>query len=360
MAPYIVVYFLVIMSAFCIGLKNRFSSILNPVLFFLIIVAFSSLFYLRDLSIGIDTYTYSEIFTDVMNLSDISEIFPYSYLNNLEIGFIFIVYLLGKIGGIQFIFTFLSVILYFNYVLVLNKLKINPLIYFMSFFSYFGVYLWSFNILRQMIAVSIIALGTMYLLDNKNKHFFFLVLLASLIHYSAFVCIIFYFVKKYLDFFYKLRYFLIFLTILLSKIGLVLISSYYSRYDDYATVSNMESIGFMLLSFYFITFLLSDFFYKNIKEYSYHFKFFIVIFSFYLALQTSFLINDISNYGTTRIVIYFLWPCVIIWAIFLKNIKDLNVRLILNILFASFMFLYWFWVLINSKSDILPFKFSIF
>lgn len=360
MEPYLLVYLIVVGFAFFISLKNRFSEILNPIFFTFIIAAFSSLFILRDFSIGIDTYTYAEIFSDVIKMSEFSSLISYAVIYSLEVGFILLVYLLGKIGGVYFIFTFFSILIYLNYIFILNKIKINPVIYFMSFFSFYGVYLWSFNILRQMVAVSLVALGTVYLLENKNKFFFVLVFLASLIHYSALLCLIFYLVKRYFDIFYRFRYLFMFLIIFLSKVGLVLISSYYPRYDDYATESNVESVSIALLLFYLVTYLLNDLFGKMIQQYSYYFKFLTVIFSFYIALQASFLINGISNYGTTRIVIYFLWPSVLIWAIFFKNIKDSNFRFIVNILFCIFMFSYWVWVLIKSGPDIIPFKYSFF
>jgi hypothetical protein len=360
MLPYLIIYFSIFAFSCLLCVKSEKYESISYIIYILIIGLFCSLFYIRDFSIGIDTYAYSEIFYDLYFLNNVFDVIDYAIDNNFEIGFIYFSYILSKLFSQSLVFSIYAAIIYFNYIFILKKIKINPIIYFMAFFSYFGVYLWSLNILRQMVAVSFVVLGSYYLAKNKNSVFLLFLTVATFFHYSAIVCIVFLILKRNLNFFYKFRFFLIIITIFLSKILLVLVSSYYDRYYSYATASNMENIGIMLMIFYIFTFLLNDFFGRKIKIYKDYFKFFTVIFSIYIALQFSFLINNISNYGTTRIVIYFLWPSVFIWGIFFKNIKDANVRFLLVTLFVSFLTFYWFLVLKKSSSDIIPFKYFMY
>lgn len=360
MTPYFIVYFIVIFCSFFLMIEGKYRNIFYYSFSIIIVSSLVSLFYLRDISIGIDTHAYMTIFTDLIRLDSIKDVFEYAYNNNFEIGFVFLSYIIGSSFGVKFLFIFYAIIIYLNYILVLKDIKINPILYFMSFFSYFGIYLWSLNILRQMVAVSLVVLGVSYLLKGMRKQFILFVLVASLFHYSAFICLIFIVLMEKIDFFYKNRFLLILITIILSKFILIMVSSFYARYSTYATVSNMENIGISLMIFYIFTFLINDIFGKYIKYYANHFKFFIVIFSFYIALQSAFLINGISNYGTTRVVIYFLWPSIFIWGIFIKNIFDLNTRMFFSILFSILLFFYWYLVLSKSGSSVVPFKYFIF
>ena len=198
------------------------------------------------------------------------------------------------------------------------------------------------------------------LLKILSMRFSLFLILASFFHYLALICIVFLIIKYKVDFFYKYRFLLIFLVIAISNFILLIVSSYYSRYAAYATLSNADSIGFALMGFYIFTFIINDIFSDKIKIYHDYFKFFVVIFSFYIALQLSFLINDINNYGTTRLIIYFLWPSVFIWGIFLKNINDINVKIFSVIVFSMLLFLYWCIVISGSGYSIVPFKYSIF
>lgn len=358
MEPYLIVSLSIILYSFFLSIGKNSSKILNILFYSLIIGAFSILFYLRSFSIGIDTYTYSEIMSDVLNFSNISEVFPYSIKNNLEPGFIFTIYLLGFLGGISFIFTFFSIVIYFNYCYVLSKIKINPVLYFLSFFSYFGVYLWSLNILRQMIAVSFVVLASYFLTQEKNRNFVFFILIASLFHYSAIFCILFYFLYRNINFLYRFRFLIFLLIIFFTKYILSNFVVFYDRYSTYSQADSKGGVGVFLLFFYIITVFVGDFFGRKYSVYYLENKFFNLILLLYLSLQFAFIFSGINNLGTSRFVIYFLWPSVFIWGIFFTNIKLKYHRLLLSLLFFVFLITYWFYSLSNLKLDFVPFVFK--
>ena len=267
MEPYLIVSLSIVLYSFFLSLGKRSSKVLNIIFYPLIIGNFSILFYLRNFSIGLDTYTYNEIISDVINFNGISEIIPYSMKNNLEPGFIFTTYLFGFVGNVSFIFTFFSILIYFNYCYVLSKIKINPVLYFLSFFSYFGVYLWSLNILRQMIAVSFVVLASYFLTEGKNRKFVFLILIASLFHYSAIFCILFYFIYKYINILYRLRFYIFLIIIFFTKYILSYFVNFYDRYSTYDQINSNGNIGLFLLFFYIFTFFIGDFFGRKYSVY---------------------------------------------------------------------------------------------
>lgn len=356
MFPYFIVYILVALSSFFLSVFNN--SKFRFFFYFIILMSLSSLFYIRDFSIGIDTLAYSEIISDTKNFNGVNDLINYSEKYNIELGFLLFCYIFIIFDSISLVFWFFSLVIFLNLSLVLKNIKINPFLYYLSFFSYFGIYLLSFNILRQAIALSFIFLATSFLIKNNNRLFFTLIFIAGMFHYSAFICLIFFFIYKKINFFYRIRYLFLVCMVFFSSFIIYYISSMYDRYSTYSDSVNTKQIGYFLLGFYIISFLISNFFVQKIYLYKKEMKFFIVIFSIYFSLQFSFIINGISNFGTTRIVFYFLWPVVLMWGILLLNIKDTRLRYVLNFSFFGFLFFYWCVVISNSGYDIVPFRFN--
>lgn len=324
---------------------------------FVIVFSLSILYYFRDFSIGLDTYTYVGIIDDVFQIDTLKGVVDYSASYNIELGFVFFIYFLGFLGISSSLVFFVSAILiYINLFLSLKAVKINSVLYFSAFFSYCSIFLWSFNILRQMIAVSFVILAVGFLLNSSYRKFILFILLASLFHYSAIVGLLFYFIFRYLDFFFKFKWWLVVFICLISKFILLAVVSYYPRYASYGAGDTANSISIFLFSFYFFIFLVlglaSKFINKKLVEY----KLFVSIFSMYIGLQLAFMINGISTFGTTRLLIYFLWPSVFIIGIFLINLKQ-SIRYIVNcLLFLLFTF-YFLYSLNSSGYDYIPFRF---
>lgn len=78
----------------------------------------------------------------------------------------------------------------------LDNLKINNKYVWLWFYSFPYFYLYSLNIMRQWAAISIVFYAYKYIIENNIKKYLFWILLAGLIHKTAFLMVIFYFLKK--------------------------------------------------------------------------------------------------------------------------------------------------------------------
>ena len=355
MFPYLFVFFSTMLLAFLKDIRqfSKFKFFIS----FLIIFSLSILYYYRDYSIGLDTYTYVGMIEDVTLLDDFGSAINYALNYHVEIGFILYLYFLSFFANAHFIFFITVIIIYSNLNLTLNKFKVNSLLYYAAFFSYCGVFLWSFNILRQMVAISFVMLAVSYLLNNKTKIFFLFILIASFFHYSSVVCLFIYFLFNNNSFLYKYRFFLVVFIFSISSFILNYISSIYVRYENYSEGDVANSIGYVLFSFYLFIYLFLGGAIVNFKKMINEFKLFVNIFSIYIGLQLSFLVTGVSNFGTTRIVLYFLWPSIFIIGIFLVNINNRNTRYLVNLFLFLFLTFYFIFILNSAGYDYIPFKF---
>lgn len=98
-------------------------------------------------------------------------------------------------GGLQVIFFIVSVLstllLYKNIQFFTKQVVLGLLIYYCFFFFVFDM-----SGLRQGLAMQLVLLGITYLLRNNNKKFFLYVILAGTIHWSSFLMLLTYFIKK--------------------------------------------------------------------------------------------------------------------------------------------------------------------
>lgn len=354
MLPYLYVYIITMIALFFYDIK-----VFRQLFLFLAIIFISSLYYLRDYSIGLDTYTYVDIINNVYKINSIEGLLDYSLNYNLEIGFIFFIYIFSLFGvNPSLIFFASAFVIYFNLSRILKEIEVSSILYFSAFFSYCAIFFWTFNILRQMIALSFVVLATCFLLRKSQNIFFIFIFIASLFHYSALFCILFYFIWKYLKFFFNYRWLIVGVICISSKFLLMALVPLYPRYSSYGSGDGAAGIGIFLFIFYFCVFLFSGVFSKNIKFYEIYYRFFISIFSIYIGLQLAFMINGISTFGTTRILLYFLWPVIFIIGIFLINLKK-DYRYVINCLFFVFLTLYFIYSLNSAGYEYIPFRFLV-
>lgn len=162
--------------------RNKFFLFLSFSLFY-IIMAF------RDISVGIDTETYSELYLTIANTD--SWLFPryetgYVLLNRI-IGFIFP-------HSPQMFIVIISFIVLCGYVRFIYKYSYIPWlsVLFFFLFEYFDQ---SINLTRQGIAMVILLHAFDFLITRKTKSFFICVLCAGLFHYTALFFILAYIVN---------------------------------------------------------------------------------------------------------------------------------------------------------------------
>lgn len=205
---------------------------------FIISLVFISLVLLAGLrgeDVGVDTNTYSRIFYELLYNGD----YP------IEPGWKFINVLIGRISPLFPLLLSVSSFLTLLPVFYVSK-KVSPY-FFLSIFLYFSlhIYLGSFNIMRQYLAVSFI-LASYYFFENKSRYKYFLCLLiATSIHYSSiFSIVIFYFRKRVLT--RKRVLYYLFVSLLIGSIANSEIISMFSFLNKDSIASSRSNL---LLSF---------------------------------------------------------------------------------------------------------------
>ena len=289
---YIIFFVLVSIPILLINKKYNF---FPKLLFCFICILFFSL---RDFSVGSDTYLYFEIFSlskyiGVLN----SSIEPLFILFNL------VVYSVNSSFNFYlFIYSTLFVLLWV--ISIEKNVILNKDIAFISFICFFG-YLLSFNVARQALAMAICVFSLYFLFKNKNLIFFLIVGLACLIHYSAIVCMVSFFILR------SSRFpFLIFLSsfigsYLFSIIGIRFFSNFSSRYNNYNEFGGGVTGSYLIL-FVFLQFMLFYFIYKKYFISNATYRYFLSLFSFGVGLLLALKFLKIPDEGPGRLPFYFL------------------------------------------------------
>ena len=149
-----------------------------PIIFILLYIAG-----LRDITIGVDTAHYGEIFNNP---------------DDIEIGYKLTAEFIKYIGGGFHLFLFLFFFLSLSLKLyVFRKISLYPLLS-ICIYSSFWFLVYEMNGIRQGLALGFIALSYYFLIVKKNWYFYLSLLGAILFHYSAliFLPIIFIIKKK--------------------------------------------------------------------------------------------------------------------------------------------------------------------
>lgn len=356
MLPYLFVFLSVsILGLFIDFFKNKH---IKFIFLILSLISFVSLYYLRDSSIGTDTSNYIPIFNSIINSQDVLQ---YSVDYNIEVGFSFFVYFISFFTSNPFfIFLLLTSIIYFNLLFSFSRYNLSYALYFASFFSLFSLYFFSFNILRQCLAISFLFVAITFLLDSRNKMFLLFCFFAFLFHYSSIFIFLFYFIYKFKKYIVAHWYFFIIFTYFSFKFVYAFIFSSFAKYasydgDDGITKGN----GILLTLFYLIVFVFSIFLNRMIKSNKKEYEFFVAIYIFYISLSLFFISSSFLNQGLVRVSLYFMWPVIFILLIILKNIKELQLRFIFNCLFWVFLLIFMVYSLMNAGLEVVPYKFRL-
>src|SRR5699024_7747549 len=140
----------------------------------------------RDISIGTDTESYEGIFNRVLLGGQIVQEAGWYYFNK-------VVVLLG--GDFRWVLILSSLLVITPIYRVSRRYSFNPCLSIFLFYSLY-FYLQSFNIMRQIIAVSILLLFIPFLFDKKYFYFIICVCLASLFHTTALLALPFIFINR--------------------------------------------------------------------------------------------------------------------------------------------------------------------
>lgn len=184
MTIYIILYILISFSIFIPK---------NKLLFIFLYIVLFFIGGMRGIDVGTDTSNYYDIYNTIN--SDPNGI-DYA-LAFIEPGWIFLNYICGILFNDYRSIIFIGMFLAITPLLIrVWKSSKNP---FLVIFYYVTLYfyIYSFNITRQMIAVSIILFCLDYLEKNKIKQYVIGVFCAMLFHYTSIICLFhIYIVKK--------------------------------------------------------------------------------------------------------------------------------------------------------------------
>lgn len=142
----------------------------------------------RSVDCGTDTINYTMLFNNIEK----EGLFAYVAGTRLEFLFASIMFGVKRMGlSIEYLF-FISAILTILPIYIgslqIRKFGVNPLLPMAFFYLFF--YQYSFNIVRQSIAMSFVFLSVVYLIQNKIRSSLLVMIIAVLFHYVATISII--------------------------------------------------------------------------------------------------------------------------------------------------------------------------
>ena len=336
---YLIYYFTVIFLCFFIDfIKSSYVKIiiLNPLLFLLLVIFVG----FRSSNVGTDTINYIFILDN----------FEYYNFSNLEpIYYYFNFMLLKNFNGPFVYFLNFFLISFFTWLFFLkaiNNMKISFSIFFIIIFSQLGFFYDQFNTIRQLLALSICFYAFYFLLDKKFKQYFFWVIIASLIHYSAILCLFLFIPRLLIRNFNKLIVFtFVLLYIIVDLFSEFLVSSElkYAAYIGEDEKNNLIGNGALLFNTLFL--FLAIYFIRRVSgvdREKYKFFLYLVICSYFI--QFLIYINPSLSGSIFRLTNYFNLGYVFLYSYVFFSFKGYERILYLLLLFSilSMKFIYLF------------------
>lgn len=159
---------------------------------FYLFISFIILFILaafREVSVGTDTQGYEELFYRLKRGIPIRQEIGWQYLNKIVIYF-------G--GGFEYVLIVSSLLVLLPVFFVSKNYSDNPMLSIFLYFAFY-IYLQSFNITRQTIAVSIVLIAYTFLLKNQYWRYCLIIGVASLFHITALLCLPLVFIDRVPD-----------------------------------------------------------------------------------------------------------------------------------------------------------------
>ena len=287
----------------------------------------------------------------------------------MELGYTNLVNYLNMLG--LGAWSFFTISAFLTYILFFHSFKYyKPLLYLgIFFFITYGFYFFSFNGVRQAIAVSALAAGMVYIREKKLIPFLILIVLGGLIHKSLFLFAPLYFVLNRIKL-SQLAWFIAFSVGIalhflpaaslldVTAISLMLEGTYmdYShiltdRIIDYYEESRLSlgylarlAIGFYILSYYPVLVKLN-------KTYLPYFTMSLIGIVIYNAFSHNLLIG--------RLNIYFLFFTVFSLAFILKYLLKTKQNLQATAVMAFFVLLFCYSIYVG-ESEVVPYQFIQF
>ncbi len=332
------------------GIKDKKKRI--KIVSWIIFVQLSLFISLRSPDTTYDTKVYLGIF-DTLKASKISFLNWRMLLDttNLEIGFSYMMLILAKLGiSHQVFITLFGVATLFLIKLVIDKWSSIPWLSYYLLVS-LGFYTRFFSMIRQALAISLVFIGVSYLMEEKKRIFIFYIILSSLVHQTAIICLL---LLLFWDRNFKLYYILyIFIGSFLIWVFSNDIVAWLLKNTKYSEMRRVVGSGHSMFVLYIFLFFISLVYLKQFKKSfeKQEILYFIIALSIPLqvaALQYS-LIGRVVLYFT---IFYILLIPNILYSLNNKSTKVLGIYLLLVL---SPVILYK--LLIDNVGGVIPYYF---
>ena len=334
MIPYFII---LIVAIFLTIIANKFKKNDFGYKFFiflngLILVLFAGF---RDSSVGTDTNSYVNHFTGEKRFFD-NILFSNS---SMEVGYKFLEWISHIISNNYWsLLTIVAIFIIIFQFKSIYALSVFPLVSIFALIT-FGYFTFSFNGMRQGIALAIYMYAIQYVIKGNLKKYIFWVLIAFLFHKTVIIMVPLYFILRIKFSFKLLILFILSTTFIIQFFDNILDLSLYIS-DKYIIYKDMKATGGVMLTIFYVFFSL--FFItirklinpKLLKLYDVYLNMFILGTIVYVIVQVTGAYIEI-----TRIGAYFLVSIIFIWPIILKGIvNDLKILIYSIFLISSLIF----------------------
>ena len=298
----------------------------------------------RDVTIGIDTLNYKNIF-DFVNLYGFDKLLYQS----TETGYTLFQILIGKAFGDFQMLLIISAFFYIGVIsyLIFNYSK-NPMISYLLFI-FFDFYTFSFSGIRQTLAITFVLLAFIQIKNKKIFQFLALVMIASTFHITALIFLPTYWLGKFK--FSRKNLFFFFLCGLI----LFLTKDYFQMVmNNYARISYdaAETGGFRLYIVMITTVIIGIIYRKPFKLSNS-----VNVYLFYMMVSAVVIFPIIRfNPVTLRLYYYFFIFMIIYVPNILSVIKDKAI-LFIGTIFYLFIGSFWFFTSIINSKQLIPYLF---
>src|SRR5690625_3234240 len=332
--------------------KSKRAKILYLVIMFIPLFILSSL---RSSDIGTDTKNYLSGFNSI-KYADFDNVYD---VVRWEVGYVFLnkisSYLSEHPNIILIITSFIALLGVFYFIYKNSTSVILSVYLYLTLYLYF----FSFNGIRQAIAMSIIVMGLHFIIQRKLLKYLIMVIIATLFHETAILFIMLYFIYNL-----KLTYKNVLITLssfFLIFLGIEYIINYFlsiSRSLSYIDTTSLSlERGGMLFPLINISILFFVMYIKiSSKGNDKKLDFFIYIILFGVLSS----VLSLKIYKLLRLNYYFLIFYIVAIPYAVQFVSDKNRRLIFSYVVISVSGLYFFSRLSNGWHGVMPYEFSDF
>ena len=326
MTPYLFILGLVIFWAYLEKIT------LNRKAFWVPLLLLSIFAGVRSNRVGTDSGAYTSLFQSKLNTE------YYKFSADVEVGYQYFEYFLLKFTyQYYWLFLITSFIICLCYLIIIKRFS-RDYIFSIFLFVTLGFYTFFFNGLRQGMAMAVCFLALPYLINKNKLKYFFLIIIASLFHTSAWIMLPFYFLV-HIRFRLEYKILITFLSsFLISGLLISYLAEENSRYEGYAQVSE-SSGGYILLIFYFILGLSVYFLGKKERFLNHNYKIFEQLYLCGLFFMIPIALLGTNPSGPQRILNYFTPMLIFLIPILISKFKTNFVLYIFSILMIIFFYL---------------------